>query len=296
MGAAPAIQDTAAIALGGDESFVFVQALATELSSGKVELAGFPDIAARVQHVLADENVSTERVVKVIGAEPVLAARVLAIANSVALNPSGRQITDLRAAVARVGLNTVRTATIAFAVRQLRGAAELKPIAHQLEALWHRNVLIASLCYVVARARSRVNPDTALLTGMLHGVGRLCIMTRAVRHPSLFANPSTYHLIERDWHLSIAVELLTNWEVPADIVGAVRDSEDYAREPGPDATLSDVLMAANMIAVYTGQPEFLAARLHSVKAIARLGLTREVCEQLTSESAAEIAALREALS
>src|SRR5690349_11921501 len=149
--------DTVALAVGGDESFLFVQTLATELSSGKVELPGFPDIAARVQHVLADENVTTERVVKVIGTEPVLATQLLSIANSVALNPTGRQIADLRTAVARVGLNTVRTVTIAHAVRQLRAGAELKPIAQQLEALWHRNVLIASLCYVVARSRSRVN-------------------------------------------------------------------------------------------------------------------------------------------
>jgi HD-like signal output (HDOD) protein len=287
--------DTLALAIGGDESFLFVQTLATELSSGKVDLPGFPDIAARVLHVLADENVTPERVVKVIGAEPVLATQLLSIANSVALNPSGRPISDLRTAVARVGLNTVRTVTIAYAVRQLRAGAELKPIAQQLEALWHRNVLIASLCYVVARSRSRVNADTALLTGMLHGVGRLCIMTRAVRHPTLFTNPSTYHLIERDWHLSIAVELLTNWEVSPEIVAAVRDSEDYAREPRDEASLSDVLMAANMIAVYDGQPEFLEARLHSVRAISKLGLTREICEHLTQESAQEIAALREAL-
>lgn len=289
------VADTGILAAGGDESFAFVQTLATELSSGRVELPGFPDIAARVQHVLADENVSTERVVKVIGAEPVLATQLLTIANSVALNPTGRQISDLRTAVARVGLNTVRTVTIAFAVRQLRLAAELKPIASQLNALWQRNVFIASLCYVLARSRSRVNADMALLTGMLHGVGRLCIMTRAVRHPTLFANPSTYQLIERDWHLSIAVELLTNWGLSNEIIGAVRDCEDYSREPAAEASLSDVLMAANMIAVCEGQPEFLAARLASVRAISRLGLTREICEQLTQESAHEIAALREAL-
>lgn len=295
MGAANALNDTVALAVGGDESFLFVQALATELSNGKVQLPGFPDIAARVQQVLSDENVSTERVVKVIGAEPVLATQLLTIANSVAMNPSGRSITDLRSAVARVGLNTVRSATIAHAIRLVRAGAELKPIAAQLDALWQRNVLVASLSYIVARKRSRVNPDTALLTGLLHGVGRMCILTRAVRHPTLFANPSTYHLIERDWHLSIAVELLTNWGIPSEIVAAVRDSEDYAREPGEKATLTDVLMAANMIAVYTGQPEFLEARLASVRAIARLDLTRDVCETLLVESAADISALRDAL-
>lgn len=140
-----------ALALDADESFAFVQALASELSSGRVELPGFPDIALRVQRVLADENVNADRVVKVVGSEPVLAAQVLQMANSVALNPSGKQVTDLRTAVARIGLTTVRTATIAFAVRQLRSAAELKPVAKQLEELWQRNVLIASLCHVVAK-------------------------------------------------------------------------------------------------------------------------------------------------
>src|SRR5262245_37598507 len=282
--------------IDGDQSFAFVQSLAAELSAGKVQLAGFPDIAARVQHVLADENVTTDRVVKVIGAEPVLAAQLLQISNSVALNPSGRHIADLKTAVARVGLNTVRTATIAFAVRQLRAAEELKPVAKQLGALWERNVLVASLCYVLARRRSRVNPDTALLTGLLHGVGRLYIMTRAVRHPALFANPSTYQLIERDWHLSIATALLENWGIAPEIIAAVRDSEDYAREPRGDASLTDVLVASNMIVVHSGQPpEFLQARLLTVRAVARLELTREICEALLAESEVEIAALREVL-
>jgi HD-like signal output (HDOD) protein len=288
--------DARPIDVEGDPSFGFVQALATELSSGKVELPGFPDIVARVQLVLADENVSTDRVVKVLGTEPVLAGQLMSVANSVALNPSGKSISDLRTAVARVGLNTVRTATLAYAVRLLRAGAELKMIASQLDDLWQRNVLVASIAYVLARRRTQVNPDTALLAGLLHGVGRLYIMTRAVRHPALFSNPSSYQLIERDWHLSIATALLENWGIGAEIIAAVRDSEDYAREPRGAACLTDVLVAANMIVIHAGQPpEFLQARLQTVRAVSRLDLTREICETLVRESAEEIAALREAL-
>ncbi len=106
----------------------------------------------------------------------------MSVANSVALNPSGRSITDLRSAVARVGLNTVRTATIAYAVRLLRAGTELKDVSSRLNDLWQRNVMVASLSYVLAKSRTQVNPDMALLTGLLHGVGRLYILTRAVRH------------------------------------------------------------------------------------------------------------------
>ena len=284
------------VALGADASFAFVQALATELSSGKVELPGFPDIVARVRNVLADENVSTDKVVKVLGTEPVLAGQLMSVANSVALNPSGRPIADLRTAVARVGLNTVRTATLAYAIRLLRAGEELKSISKQLTELWERNVLVASISYVLARRRAQVNPDTALLTGLLHGVGRLYIMTRAVRHPVLFSNPSSYQLIERDWHLSIATALLENWGIAPEIISAVRDSEDYAREPRGAASLTDVLVAANMIVIHNGQPpEFLSARLQTVRAVSKLELTREICETLIAESAEEIAAFKEVL-
>ena len=294
---AAVVAENSPVQVGGDASFAFVQALATELSSGKVELPGFPDIVARIQRVLADENVSTDKIVKVLGTEPVLAGQLMSVANSVALNPSGRSITDLRSAVARVGLNTVRTATIAYAVRLLRAGTELKDFASRMNDLWQRNVMVASLSYVLAKSRTQVNPDMALLTGLLHGVGRLYILTRAVRHKDLFANPSSYQMIERDWHLSIATALLENWGISPEIVAAVRDSEDYAREPRGAASLTDVLVAANMIVVHFGQPpEFLQARLQTVRAIARLELTREICETLVNESSEEIASLRELLS
>src|SRR5262249_53988479 len=160
-------------------------------------------------------------------------------------------------AVARVGFNTVRTATIAFAVRQLRAAEELRPIASQLDALWGRCALVASLSYVLARRHARVMPEAALLTGLLHGVGRLFILTRAVRYPALITNLASYQSIERDWHLSIATALLENWCVPASVVEAVRDSEDFSRAGDAAPSLTDVLVAANLIAVHAGQPELL---------------------------------------
>src|SRR3569832_90722 len=129
----------------GDVAITFVQALASELSGGKIELPGFPHIVMRVQRVLGDENADTARIVKVLGSEPVLASQIVRMANSAALNASGVLVTDLRTAVSRVGLDTVRSATIAFAVRQLRDAPILKGLEAPLGMLWKRSVLVASL-------------------------------------------------------------------------------------------------------------------------------------------------------
>jgi HD-like signal output (HDOD) protein len=278
------------------DAFLFVQALAAELSSGNVELPGFPDIVARVQHVLADDNVATDKVVRVISSEPVLSARLMQMANSAALNLSGRQVTDLRTAVTRVGLNIVRSSTIAFAMQQLARAPMLKGLEKPLEALWARTTFVASLCYVIARRLTNVNADAAMLAGLLHSIGRLYILTRASRHRALFNDAASYNAIERDWHLGIATALLENWHIPDEIVCAVRDCEDLAREPRGGVNLTDVLVAATLIALHKDKPEMLEARLMSVKPVARLQLNATVCETLLNQCAEEITALREALS
>ncbi|MGB6451921.1 MAG: HDOD domain-containing protein [Steroidobacteraceae bacterium] len=279
-----------------DEAFLFVRTLAAELSTGKVDLPGFPEIVARVRHALADENVSPERVARVVGAEPVIAARLLQMANSVALNPRGKPVADLRTAILRVGLNVVRTTTLAFAVQQLRKSPMLRGLEKPLDVLWQRSVHVASLCYVITRRCARhLSADTALLAGVLHGIGRLYILTRASQHRALFADVASYQAIERDWHLGIACALLEHWGIAGEIVQAVRDCEDFAREPRSTASLSDVLVAATLVAVYQNQPELLEARLNSVRPVARLQLDRALCESLVAESAQEIAELREAL-
>src|SRR5690606_12437050 len=156
------------------------------LSSSKVDLPSFPDIAMRVRQVLADEEVSPAKIVRVVGSEPALAARLLQVANSAAINFSGKPVTDLRTAVARIGFNMVRSAAIAFAMSQLKTVDALKGLEAPLDVLWQRSSKDAAMCHVVARRFTQVNPDTALLAGLLHGIGLLFILTRMSRHPQLF--------------------------------------------------------------------------------------------------------------
>lgn len=280
---------------GDDAAFVFVQALATELSGGKVELPGFPHIVMQVQRVLADEKVDAARIVRVIGGEPVLAAQLLRMANSAALNPNRITITDLRSAVARVGLDTVRTAAIAFAMQQLRDAPTLRGLEKQLGVLWRRSVQVAALSFVVARRLTTVNSDTAMLAGLLQGIGRLYILTRASRHRSLFADPVAYQTIEQDWHLSIAAALLENWDIADDIVQAVHESEDIQREARGAPNLADVLVVATLLEGLQDEPTVLKAQTQCAQPLQRLRLDFAACEEFLKESAREIAALRDAL-
>jgi HD-like signal output (HDOD) protein len=278
-----------------DVAFTFVQALASELSGGKIELPGFPHIVMRVQKVLGDESADAGRIVKVLGSEPVLASQIVRMANSAALNPVGARVTDVRAAVARVGLDTVRSATIAFALRALRDAPLLKGLEAPLGVLWRRGVLVASLSCVIARRLTTINPDTALLAGLLQGVGRLYILTRASGHRTLFNDQDNYQAIEQDWHLSIAAALLENWGIADEIVQAVHESENFERDTRGPLGLTDVLIVGAILAEHHNQPQVLQAQVQCAKPLQRLKLDAAACEAFIAESATDIESLREAL-
>jgi HD-like signal output (HDOD) protein len=287
--------DQTPTATGNEAAFAFVQALAAELSKGKVDLPSFPDIALRVRQILADDEVSQDKVVRVVGSEPALAARLLQIANSAAINFSGKAITELRTAIARMGFNMVRSAAIAFAMSQLKKVDSLKGLEKPLDELWHRSAAVAAMSHAVAKRYSQINPDTALLAGLLHGIGQLYILTRSSDHPGLFADPVAYNSIVRDWHTAVAKALLENWEMAEEIVSAVSEYEDFEREHEGAVDLTDVLTAGHLLAAFKEHPESIELNMHDVSACKRMRIDRGAYEKLIDESEHEIDALRHAL-
>jgi HD-like signal output (HDOD) protein len=280
---------------GSKEAFAFVQTLATELSSGKIDMPSFPDIAARVRKVLSDEFVGSKQVVKVVSTEPALAGKLMMIANSVAMNPNGARITDLNTAITRIGLNMVRSASLAFAMEQIRKSESFKSLRAPMTVLWERSVLVSAMSYVIAKRLTTANPDTAMLAGLMHGMGKLYILTRATKHPGLFADPPTYNQIVRDWHSSIAKAILENWDINDEIVAAVEGYEDLERDHKGPSDLTDVLTVANLLASFHDFPDSIELNMQGVKACSRMSLTKEGAETILKESAEEVASLRSAL-
>jgi HD-like signal output (HDOD) protein len=277
------------------DAFQFVQALPAELSLGAVDIPGFPSIVTRVRQVLADESASAEKVARVVGADPVLAARLLKLANSVAILGTARPATDLRTAVSRVGLNSVRSTTYAHAMRILGQSEALRGLEKPLEVLGRQTGQVASLCHVIAGKYTRVPPDVAMLAGLLQSCGRLYLLARAGNHRGLFADANAFLAVERDWHLSVAVALLENWAVPDEIVHAIAESEDQSREPRGAPALTDVVMLGVAIMRHSGHPEVLETTLRGTKCLARFGLDAKAVAEMLEASKNELAQLEAAL-
>lgn len=269
--------------------FGFVERLAQDLKDERLELPAFPEAVLRIQRLLQDSNTGVDEVVRAISSEPALAARLLRMANSAQFRRMDTEITDLRKAVARMGFNVVRSVAVAFAMRQLKQKDSYSADARaELEAAWRESVEIASLCYVLAKRCTKLNPDQALLTGLLHVLGRLYIIMRAQSTPGLSA--AGMQEVVASWHATIAKAILESWGLPEALQEAVERQDDLEIELEGDVTLTDVLIAAKVLA---GE-ESDAPRFAAVQRVGRDG-GKEVAG-VREEFADEIAAMRASLS
>jgi HD-like signal output (HDOD) protein len=217
------------------------------------------------------------------------------LANSAALSPGGRKVQDLRAAMARIGFNMARSATIAFAMAQLRRAQAYKGLEKAFAALWTESTHVAALSYVLARRVGNVNADAAMLAGLLHAVGKLYILSKAPRFPKLLADPAEYQQLVSSWHANIAKAVLENWEMADDIVTAVHSFEDPDRERPVPVSLADILALASLVATLPGDLEALEVGLAESRDARRLNIDAKICAEIMHASAEQIASLRQAL-
>jgi HD-like signal output (HDOD) protein len=279
-----------------DEAFAFVRELAEIMNRGHVELPSFPAVAARVIQVLNDQSASTEQVVKVLGAEPALAARTLRMANSIALNPAGHEIRDLRMGVLRVGFDVLRSAAITFAMSQLKDARNYEGSEAQFAALWRRSSLVAATCYATAKEHRLFRPNNAMLAGLLHDVGRLYLFCQSGRYPALTRDPEGSRQVMDEWSPPLGKAILDNWNMAEDLAAAVEKQNDLDRDPEAAADLADILIVGKILACRIEQPDDASpAIVEELPSLKRLRLTPAELDRIIETSHQEIESLRSAL-
>jgi HD-like signal output (HDOD) protein len=217
------------------------------------------------------------------------------VSNASSFNRSGKQITDLRTAINRIGYTMVRSAAMGFAMSQMRRGAKLEKLQTRLQKLWDDSTRVAAFAYVLARTATKVNPDEAMLTGMMHGIGKLYIMTRAAQHPELFIDAQTLDEILQSWHANIGKAILENWEFSDEMSTAVGEQEDFSREEEVEPDLRDVLAVAIVMSSYVDDIPGLETALNGLPPTIRLGLDEARIAVVMQDCAEEICALTEAL-
>lgn len=138
-----------------------------ELLAGNGVLPSIPRVIALLLNELDQDEPDLRKISQLINTDPVLATRMLRLANSAQFNLSNK-ISSVSAALALLGLNQVRELTTAAAVA---GAFTSIP-GIDLHQFWRYSLDVAKLARVLGGIVMK-NQSAAFTAGLIHATGEL---------------------------------------------------------------------------------------------------------------------------
>lgn len=268
--------------------------IAADVARGELSFPTSAQVAMRVRQALDKPDCHVDAAARLVQAEPLLAARVVAIANSITFNRSGREVTDVRTAVARLGFGTVRALATAVVTRQLAGAPTVDAHRKLAATLWEHTAHVASLAQVIARRVTHQDPETAMFAGIVHEVGGFYLLSRVKEFPTLLdGDPG-------DWvdggEAEVGRAVLQVLSVPEAVKKAIEAFwEGYLAMP--PSTLSDTLLLADELAPVASPLHPMGGDHHGegMKASIDMVIGEDTLVSILKESAEEVASLTGAL-
>ncbi|MFA9218115.1 MAG: HDOD domain-containing protein [Sphingomonadaceae bacterium] len=274
------------------EAYGHIAALAIR---GELVFPTSVNAALRVQLALDDPDCPMDQAISLVLAEPLLAARTVAIANSAMFNRAGAQpITNVRTAITRIGYHNLFALAAAMVVRQFGSKITHPDVRAKAEQLWNHTVHVAALARIIARQVTGVNPDTALFAAIVHEVGGFYLLSRADEFPGLLEEDDPENWSSASEEI-ITREVLNKLSIPAMVASAIEGLRDSFMTIPPDSLLDTLLLANHLSPVASP----LAAPQrdlppHADSAI-ELFIDNDMLEFMLEESAIDAASMNAAL-
>ncbi len=231
---------------------------------GRIEkLPSPPHLYLSLMHALEeDEHSDANDIAKLVGADPAIAAKVLQLCNS-AFFSGGRSITDLRTAVTRLGVSTLRDLVLASEVFSIQTLSQAERNAMQQRALMSSKL--------AAKILPQPSSELGATASLLADIGLLLPGIRDERTPPTDEND------DRPGHTEAGAYLLGLWGLPMPIIEAVA----FQREPKRSSLRSFwVTGAVHVATALAGGTEVDEEYLAKVGVLNKLPTWREQAETL----------------
>jgi HD-like signal output (HDOD) protein len=239
------------------------------IEKDQLVLPTLPEVALRVREAAEDPNITIVQLAKVLGNDAALSARIIKVVNSPLLRTS-KEITDLQMAVSRLGINYTSNLATGLAMEQMFQATS-DVVDQKMREVWNKSTEIAGICNVLCRHYTRLQPDQATLSGLVHQIGILPILSYAEEHDALLTDAiSLNHVIEQI-HPLIGKKILRAWDFPEQIAAVPGQYLDFSRDSAATDYVDIVQVATLQSYLGTDHP-YTQLDWSQIPAFKKLGL------------------------
>jgi HD-like signal output (HDOD) protein len=247
----------------------FYNSIIEDLENGTLVLPTLPEVALKVRDVVDNPDATAGALADIISTDAALAARLLKVANS-ALYRGRVEIDSVKMAVARLGLNMVRNLVTSLVMEQM-----FQPTTNRLDKrlreLWEHSTQVSATAQVLASKQAGIQPDEAMLAGLIHNIGILPILMKAEETPELLQNNAVLDAVIDELYPRISETILKNWEFADRFVQVAAEHKDFERD-SEKADLVDVIQVAIVQVLENTDHAISGDVVEKMPAYAKLGI------------------------
>ncbi len=218
---------------------LFVQHFAAD----EVAIPSLPDTALKLRRAM-ESDIGVQEAVAIIQLDPVVSGKLIQVANC-PLYVSVHPAKSCLEAVNRIGLLGVRSLVTSICLKHIFKSE--KPLLNNyMTQLWKRSVYISCLCYVLAKETKKVDPEEALLAGLVVDIGIVPFLSFVDNLPEDFYTEvelkEAMHFIKGAAGRSV----LQKWGFPKEIIDIPYYANDWYQHQSDDITLLDIVVLAEL--------------------------------------------------
>jgi HD-like signal output (HDOD) protein len=207
-----------------------------------------PTIIPKLLRSLRDPDSSVRDYVTIVNKDPVMAAAVLKLANSVYFNHTGAYIGDMERAIVKLGIDGLRS-VLSAAVMQPIIQRESPYFSQTGQRLWLHSLNTAVACEIIGHAR-RMERFKAYLLGLVHDVGKITLFSELCKQYKLNGDTSPGSLAFipplQQYASQLSCTIAKDWQLPEEICIALQEQIDI--KPGKNvSSFGQLLYQTNIV-------------------------------------------------
>ena len=256
-----------------DKAEQFYKKLCKAVQTDQLKLPTLPEVALKIRQAVESEEKSAQQIAEILTQDASLAARLLQLANS-PLYRARSKIDNLQMAITRLGTRVVRDLVITLAMKQIYQATS-DSLDSQFRELWSTSVEVAAICRMLAASQKTLEPEQALLAGLIHNIGALPIMQLAEDDDELFDDAEALQEITLEIQSKVSKIILEFWDFPDMFVDVVKYWDQFDRQHTGNADYTDLVQVALL---QSGHTRFTHAPVEwdQISAFEKLGLDTSI--------------------
>lgn len=225
-----------------------------DFDKGKLEVPSLPEVISRIRDAIKDPKRGTQQIAKLIQLDPALTARLIQISNS-ASHRGNFTIDTCQMAITRLGLQTTRNLVTCLVMHNVFKVKS--PQLHlRVRELWRQSCRVAAIAYVLAQInKGQLNPDKALLAGLIHDIGVLPVLHYAADFPEIFNNSVLLDGLIKDLRGKLGRQILRNWDFDETLIPVPEGADDWQYDSQGGLDYVDIVQVARIHSQFGSQTE-----------------------------------------